>query len=81
MKTISLFVGIFIMLSVIDGSPAAQTVTIKANYCGSAYGSGAGTSSFMVGDDRLDLEMEFRDRTSSACVLNSISSGLAMNST
>jgi hypothetical protein len=63
MKVISLSVGIFIALLVFKGSATAQMVTAKANYCGSTYGSGAGTFSFMVGKDRLDLEMEFRDRT------------------
>lgn len=51
------------LIVVFSLSTLAQLATVKGNYCGSTYGSGAGTFSFMVGDDKMDFEMEFRDRS------------------
>lgn len=41
----------------------AQTRTVTGNYCGSTYGSGAGTFAFRVGSEEMDFEMEFHDRS------------------
>lgn len=58
MKTILvslILIGLFAVVS------HAQTRTVTGNYCGSTYGSGAGTFGFRVGSEEMDFEMEFHD--------------------
>lgn len=52
-----------LILGIFSIGAQAQVKTIKGNYCGSTYGSGAGTFGFRVGSEIMYFEIGFDSST------------------